>query len=461
MTALISMERLSYELIVGLLAALFLNSLVLVAFRYWIRGQVLLNVVALFYWMQICWLIASCLLIGSAELLININTDLWLDLNEAPYRVPLGLTIMPLVALLCAALIPSGVRNPFEARIIDHPPQRALAFILYIFALEPVFFILGVKVFDGSLFGPLFLYAYLSLYMTPVLLGIYWRRYRGPFFVFLCTMLIAGFIAFSEGSRTLIFIPAVLFASGVWLTLNARRRVAMLLIGLLVSFPVFYISSIIENVRWDIRNATAKTTTERVYGMIEAITHHSSSTNSTAGEIVRGVNRMIMTCNPAVLALTPQTISYRGFADFADEIRYTNKTTLGEGGQNLAELQFEHEVGIAAANIYGFGACVGGSVPFSVVADGWSRAGLIGAAGFSLILCLMWGSIEFFARRLLAGKPYFIPAFLAIFAFSAFERASIYPLVYNLRYLIMQLIIWTIFFYAISRGVPAKRKLPQ
>jgi hypothetical protein len=274
-------------------------------------------------------------------------------------------------------------------------------------------------------------------------------------------MLISVFFAFGEGSRTLIFMPVVFFFAGVWLTSRIKRRIAMLLTGLLAFLPVFYFSAIIENVRTNIRNSTVETTKERVSMMVEAIAQQNSSNNNVAEEVARGVNRMIMMCNPTVLALTPTTIPYRGFADFADEIKFTNRTTLGEDGQDIAAQQFEHEVGIGAANIYGFGACVGGAFPFSVLADGWSRAGLAGAAGFSLILCVLWGSIELFARRLLVGKPYFIPAFLAIFGVSNFERASVYPLVYNLRFLFMQLIIWTVVFYAISRGMPAKRKLPQ
>ena len=387
------MEQLSNELLVGLLAALIINSLVLVLFRYRVRGHVLLNVVALFYWMQVGWLILSCLISGSSKLLIN--TELVLDLNEAPFRVPLGLTIMPLVALVCAAIIPGDARNLTAMRSVVKRRHRTMSFLMYFFALAPLFYYVATMVLGDSVFGAPFMYMYLSLFTTPVLLGICRRRYRGPVVVFLCATLISAFLAFGQGSRTLIFMPAVFFTAGVWLTVNFRRRVAMLVIALLIFLPIFYYSAMIEDVRTTIRNSTGQTIMTRAAGIVELIVQNEDSGN-TMQEALRGIDRMIMMSNLAVLVWTPEDIPYRGFGDMLDEIKYTNRTTLDEEGRDLAALQFDYEAGLGAANIYGFQAGVGGTVPFPVLADGWSRAGLIGAAGFSLILCFMLGLVEIF-----------------------------------------------------------------
>jgi hypothetical protein len=289
------------------------------------------------------------------------------------------------------------------------------------------------------------IYIHLSLFMTPVLVGLFWRRFHVPVLLFLCGTSITMVFAFAEGSRSLIFFPVVFFAVGVWLTLNFRIRLFTALLGAVLAIPVFYVSALIVNVRDEVRGGP-EAVMERAQRIATAVFQAKTET-SIKEEFLRGLNRMIMWSNVVALASTPEDVPYRGFENFGDEVRLLNRTTFFGGASESDQERYDLELGAGAAKVYGFGISLGGTVPFPVLADGWSRAGFAGVVLFSVILCCLWGFAEHFVRRWHAVKPHLAVALIGILASSAYDRMGIYGFVYNVRYLVMLMALWCLVFY--------------
>ncbi|MBL9202925.1 MAG: hypothetical protein JNL39_20610, partial [Opitutaceae bacterium] len=165
----------------------------------------------------------------------------------------------------------------------------------------------------------------------------------------------------------------------------------------------------------------------------------------------RGVERMIMWGNLVALTLSPERVPHRGFDDFTEEVRFLNKSTLFRDPDAHVDESLDREFGLGAARRYGFGVVVGGTVPFPVLADGWSRAGLFGTVLYAGALCLLWGGLERLARWFFRDKPHLALALLAILLSSSYDKMSTYGFVYNLRYLAMQALLWGGLFYVAAR----------
>jgi len=449
------MESLSWQFLFWLSCATVINGWVLAYFRKRLRGQVLLSLIPLFYLLQGCWLLFTAILSGFGNMAQR-ELEVSVDYNEAAFRVSMGLTIMPVVAVSSALLFSQLRRHTADVHGVPQPERRAMRKILYFFAIGPLcYYIVSFLVeFSGSM--PLVKYAsavlsYVqqSLFMTPVLIGLNWRQYRAPVVLFLCAMVVTAVFAFAEGSRSLIFLPGVFFGTGVWLTLNWNRRLLTgLAVGLLM-IPVFYVSSLVENVRREVRDSGSDSVIARSQSIAELLPKEKGQANIRI-TCVRGIDRMIMWSELVALALTPEVVPYRGFDNFWDEMRLLNRTSVSANIKEFVEEQYDLTLGPGAAILYGFGVSAGGTVPFPVLADGWSRAGLPGVVLFSGILCFLWGASEYLVRLWYVRKPYLAVAFIAILASSAFERMGTFGFVYNVRYLVMLMAFWGTLFWLAS-----------
>lgn len=71
------------------------------------------------------------------------------------------------------------------------------------------------------------------------------------------------------------------------------------------------------------------------------------------------------------------------------------------------------------------------------------------------ILCGAWAISERVIRREFASQPQYAVALIAILANSAFDKMAVYGLMYNLRYLFMQVCLW------VALAILLRRLLPQ
>ncbi len=440
----------SAQLWLGLALAAAINVGIVRYFYRRLQDQVLLGGVALFFLLQCGWMALYLLLTGSAVILIG--PDLTPNLNDSPWAVTLGQTIMPLVALACARLCTSRRHVPTIHQLQQLNRQRVPGFevILCIFATGLVLYFIGTVFVRVPFVTQAINYLHLSFFMAPLLLGLCWRRYPIAVAIFVVGIVIGGIFALGSGSRALLFLPVAFFAFGVWLTLTRMARVWAALGGVLLVVPVFYLSARIETVRKD---GTVERENDLVAraGEIGRLVGESRGGEGVFANFTRGVERMIMWSNFVVLGYSPERVPYRGYGDFDDEFRFMNQSTLFREANDYLDESLDREFGLGAARRYGFSISVGGSVPFPVLADGWSRAGPWGVALFGAALCLLWGGFERAARRVFASQPHLALALIVIVLSSAYEKMSSYGFVYNLRYLAMQAALSGGLFYLASR----------
>lgn len=442
----------SAQLWLGLALAAVINGGIVRYFYRRLQDQVLLGGVALFFLLQCGWMSLYLLLTGSAVVLIG--PDLTPNLNDTPYAVTLGQTILPLVALACARICSSRRHAPTILQVQQLNWQRMPGFevILCIFATGLVLYFIGTVFVRVPFVTQAINYLHLSFFMAPLLIGLCWRRYPIAVAIFVVAIVIGGVFALGAGSRALLFLPVAFFAFGVWLTLTRMARVWAALGSVLLVVPIFYLSARIETVRKDGSVERESELLARA-GEIGRLVGESTRGEGVFANFTRGVERMIMWSNFVALGYSPERVPYRGYGDFDDEFRFMNQSTLFREANDYLDESLDREFGLGAARRYGFSVSVGGSVPFPVLADGWSRAGPWGVAFFGAILCLFWGGLEWAARRVFASQPHLALAFIVILLSSAYEKMGTYGFIYNLRYLVMQSALWGGLFYLASRTV--------
>ena len=440
------MDTFSWQLGLALLLAAGINVWIIRIFYGRLRDQVLLGGVAVFFLMQCLWLAFYLILTGTT--LIQIGPEVALNFNDAPFAIALGQTIIPLVALLCGWLC-SSRKNAGTAVLLEQVNRQRIPvfeFVLGAFAVGLMLYFVGTVFVRVPFLTPTIIYFHLSFYMTPLLIGLCWRRYRVATAIFTGAVIIGGLFALSAGSRSLLFLPMAFFGLGVWFTLPRRSRTWAAIVALVLVVPAFYVSARIENVRKEGTADFERDVLARASEM-RRLMGDSTGKDNLVATLARGVERMIMWSNFVSLDFSPERVPFRGWGDFGTELRFTNQSTLFRDANEHLDESLEREFGLGTARIYGFSVSVGGTVPFPLLADGWSRSGIWGVVLLAGILCLLWGVMERIIRHVFREQPHYVLAFLAILLGSSYDKMSVYGFSYNLRYLVMQAVMWGGLFY--------------
>ena len=435
------MDSFSGQLALALFLAAAINGWIIRVFYRRLQDQILLGGIAVFFLMQCLWLGFYLLLTGST--LIQIGPEVALNFNDAPFAIALGQTVIPLIALLCGWLFSSRKNPGTVALLAQVNRQRIPVFeiILGVFAVGLLLYFVGTVFVRVPFLTPTIIYFHLSFFMAPLLIGLCWRRYRVATAIFSGAMILGGLFALSAGSRSLLFLPMTFFGMGVWFTLSRRARLWAGVVALVLALPAFYISARIENVR---KEGTADFERDVLARASEMgrLMGDSTGVDNVVATLARGVERMIMWSNFVALDFSPERVPFRGFGDFGAELRFMNQSTLFRESNDYLDESMEREFGLGSARIYGFSVSVGGSVPFPLLADGWSRGGVWGVMGLAGFLCVCWGALERIIRHVFRDQPHYILALLAILLSSSYDKMSVYGFSYNLRYLLMQVLLW-------------------
>ena len=455
------MDTFSWQLGLALALAVGINAWIIRIFYRRLRDQVLLGGIAIFFLMQCLWLAFYLILTGTT--LIQIGPEVALNFNDTPFAIALGQTIIPLVALLCGWLCSSRKNSGTFVLLEQVNRQRipVFEFVLGAFAVGLMLYFVGTVFVRVPFLTPAIIYFHLSFFMTPLLIGLCWRRYRVATGIFAGAMIVGGLFALSAGSRSLLFLPMVFFGLGAWFTLQPRARAWAGVIALVLAVPAFYVSARMENVRKEGTTDFQRDVLGRASEM-RRLMGDSTGADNVVSTLARGVERMIMWCNFVSLDLSPERVPFRGWGDFGTELRYTNQSTLFRDADEHLDESLEREFGLGTARIYGFSVSVGGTVPFPLLADGWSRGGIAGVVLLAGILCGLWGMAERLIRQVFRDQPHFVLALLAILLSSSYDKMSVYGFSYNLRYLVMQVLLWGGFFYLAGKFLfTAKVALPD
>lgn len=444
------MEAPSWQLYLGLVLGIAVNGWILRYFFRRMQDQVLLGSVVGFFFLQSIWLLIYVLIGNSA--VVRASPELTPNLNDTPFRVPLGQTLMPLVALAVGRIFHARRSPPADWLLYQVNVRRVLSFELLLgaFAMGLLLYFVGTIFVRVPYLTQAIIYIHLSFFMTPLLIGLCWRRYRRPAILAVAAMVAGGLFALAAGSRSLLFLPICFLSVGAWFTLGRRAKIWSGIAALSLLVPMFYMSALIESVRKEGFADRERAVWSRVSELRNLAISAGRSERVVDG-LARGVGRMIMWSNVVALAYTPDAVPYRGFQDFWSEFVFLNRSTLFRDAEDYMAESIEREYGLGAAKLYGFGVTVGGSVPFPVMADGWLRGGVFGVVLFAGVLSVGWAAAEKFIRKYYADRPHLILGFLAILLSSSYDKMGVYGFIYNLRYLVMQMAVWTLALYLFSR----------
>jgi hypothetical protein len=118
------------------------------------------------------------------------------------------------------------------------------------------------------------------------------------------------------------------------------------------------------------------------------------------------------------------------------------------------------ELGTLPARSYGFTVNEHTSVEFGVLADGWSRGGLLGAILLSLAFCLIVLLLELASLKMGSLSPPSRMALTVVCMTAALQFNNI-PFIAAVRSLILGYGVWLVFCLLISPIIPASQRTPR
>jgi hypothetical protein len=252
------------------------------------------------------------------------------------------------------------------------------------------------------------------------------------------------------GGRT-DFLPLLLYGWGVFLQLTSwKARAALLLVALALTPSFVVLNGFIGSYR--LKNG-------RVANLHELTTDRLETALRARDQVAVGhrtplqmvLERLLNHPNAAVVVLSPEEIPFRGWANLPDEVADAFDITGLRGREAIAavrEAWREQEFGLGAANGYGFYAGLKSGVEFSILADGYSRAGYAGVLLYGLLAVLVLLGVEYTLLRLcpaVSADGVFVLVFLLYIALGVFYA---YPAFWTLKFLVLR----TLDYGLVTRG---------
>lgn len=250
----------------------------------------------------------------------------------------------------------------------------------------------------------------------------------------------AGARAVLGGGRT-DFLPLLLYGWGVFLQLSSwRPRAVLLVMALALTPPFVVLNGFIGSYR--LKNGRISNlnelTTDRVETALRARDQVAVG-HRTPLQMV--LERLLNHPNAAVVTMTPDGLPYRGWANLPDDVA-DNFDVTGLRGRDaidaVREGWREQEFGLGTANAYGFYAGLKSGVEFSILADGWSRAGPFGVLLYGVLAVLILVGVEFFLLQYFPASSadgVFVLVFLLYIALGVFYA---YPFFWTVKFLVLR-----------------------
>lgn len=188
------------------------------------------------------------------------------------------------------------------------------------------------------------------------------------------------------------FISVMTYSAG-WLYSAPRqgRRRAWMLVGCLA--VVFMAASgVIGIVRGKIgRGGVELVSSERARTVVDASINEIGP--GQASEVAEeAISRMVSWCNIAIPILSPMPVPFRGYEGIGVELE--RLSIINRIAGNSVDDLLASGLGTTPATRYGFTVNSQTSVEFSVLADGWSRDGAVGAFVFAMVAMLFFAVAE-------------------------------------------------------------------
>jgi hypothetical protein len=215
------------------------------------------------------------------------------------------------------------------------------------------------------------------------------------------TIFVNAAIGIAAGTRSKALIAAVLFVAGYISAVPRRKRIMASVCAAVLAVPLIQLAGALGVVRDELgRGGLEMFESDHIAEVFHQLSREMLPGDSQSTEAVRehGVSRLLAWTNVVVPLMTPETIPYRGFDGFLDEVSQTFRVASVSG--LTPEDLYEAGLWTAPARQYGFSVNAFTSVEFTLAADGWTRGGGLVAVLFSFLAALGMTIGELGAERL-------------------------------------------------------------
>lgn len=292
--------------------------------------------------------------------------------------------------------------------------------------------------------GLIFYFIRISLDLTFVAAFVAGVRFRqtAPGVQVLWGVALAGAAvrAVLGGGRT-DFLPLLLYGWGIFLQLDSwKPKAALLLVALVLTPPFVVLNGFIGSYR--LKNG-------RISNLHELTTDRLETALRARDQVAVGhrtplqmvLERLLNHPNAAVVILSPDAIPYRGWDNLSADIADNFDVTGLRGREAIAAVREswrEQDFGLGAANLYGFYSGLKSGVEFSILADGWSRAGPLGVLLYGALAALVLLGAEYALLRRCPATSADGPFVLVFLLYVALGVFYAYPFFWTVKFLVLR-----------------------
>lgn len=365
------------------------------------------------------------------------------NMADNPLLAVLPLFILPSVTLVVVFIARDLLwkRSERSALFIDHSNPVEIKKLVFYLSIAAILMLLAMPalVYFGVL-GYFIRVLWSALSMTPMIAGWLSSKNRKVNVIWIAALGAALVLSIVTGSRGTAFRSLGYFLIGRMIgSLQEGRIREILRIGG-VSIVVITLFGFIGSVRNQIgRVGVNELSSERILAVFESSEQHldddTPATTERGSNLQKGLYRLIVAANLVVPTLTQRGIPTRGIDGLWNEALSYVDLSLFSGTSKRTRLQ--QGLGSAAATLYGFRVNRQTSVPFPVIADGWSRAGVWGAIMFSLFVVVVLILLECFVIYATANTPARRTILLCVIGLSAFYGINSDPAFSVIRTLLL------------------------
>jgi hypothetical protein len=254
--------------------------------------------------------------------------------------------------------------------------------------LALLFFLNVTAVFDKIYFIQVIS---LSFSFSPIIFGLLFELANNRnkivwFSIMTCTF----FLHVVQGSRGYAVMPILLFIIGYLIQMNnMKSKIRLFIVLILIGYPLLTVFGKISDYR-QIFGRGLEISSENLYFLADFLINGDSYEiiESSAPE---GLVRLLNHADMAVINLTPDIIGYRGVDYIFEEMQ--NAISIS-GSSERASSFYSGQYGNSVAIKYGYTVSESTSVEFSLLADAYSRAGLLGIIIYYTFFTLILFSLE-------------------------------------------------------------------
>jgi hypothetical protein len=296
-----------------------------------------------------------------------------------------------------------------------------------------------------SLIGYFVRVVHATFAMTGLLAGYYWSKSRLVRFSWLGSLIIGLFFGTITGSRALALWPLLFYIIGFLSQLKGWRKATIIVLFIALLPPAFFLIGFVQNLRDEIgRKDLSKVNILEVINYIPTAFEKSlKKRDNTQAQLepstgYKGLQRMVDWTLLFVPNMSPNPIEYRGYNDYMQEIGGMfaiggSKMDSGHGSFYPSEL-FARNYGFRVhLNVDESGRFASHTVPFGVLADSWSRYGLVSSVLQITATLIFFIVFEYLNRWLLRRHPDIAIMGFAILAKYALQFATVYSLTSTIR----------------------------